>query len=37
MTASHRIMLEHVADAWERIALDIDNLSVPAQTENGLP
>ena len=27
MTASHRIMLEHIADTWERIAVDIDNRS----------
>jgi len=24
MTAAHRVMLEHIADTWERIASDID-------------
>jgi hypothetical protein len=24
MTPPHRIMLEHIADTWERIASDID-------------
>jgi hypothetical protein len=24
MTAAHRIMLEHIADTWDRIAADID-------------
>jgi hypothetical protein len=24
MTAAHRIMLEHIADTWERIAADVE-------------
>ena len=37
MTASHRLMLEQIADTWERIALDIDNRTVPVRTENDPP
>jgi hypothetical protein len=25
MTSAHRIMLEHIADTWDRIAADIHN------------
>jgi hypothetical protein len=25
MTSRHRVMLEHVADTWDRIAADIDD------------
>jgi hypothetical protein len=25
MTPAHRVMLEHIADTWDRIGADIDN------------